>query len=74
MSTSTVIPSSSTTTNQKITAPSTLPNTTEPKTPPVEAPKPVYTPSSVSPGRKATDAELDFFNKLREQQPAEPAK
>lgn len=75
MSTSTVIPSSSTTTNQKITAPSTLPNTTEPKTPPVEAPKPVYTPSSVSPGRKATDEELDFFNKLREQQPAaEPAK
>lgn len=75
MSTSTAIPSSSSTTNQKITAPSTLPNTTEPKTPPVEAPKPVYTPSSVSPGRKATDAELDFFNKLREQQPAaEPAK
>lgn len=51
-------------------------NTTpEVKTPPAEAPKPVYTPSSVSPGRKATDSELDFFNKLREQQPAaEPAK
>jgi len=44
-----------------------------------EKPKPVekkyYTPSSVSPGRKATDSEMDFFNKLREQQPdAEPAK
>jgi tRNA A37 threonylcarbamoyladenosine modification protein TsaB len=49
--------------------------TPEAKTPPAEAPKPVYTPSSVSPGRKATDSEMDFFNKLREQQPAaEPAK
>jgi hypothetical protein len=53
-------------------APATTP---EAKTPPAEAPKPVYTPSSVSPGRKATDAEQDFFNKLREQQPAaEPEK
>ncbi len=49
--------------------------TPEVKTPPVEAPKPVYTPSSVSPGRKATDAELDFFNQLRDKQPAaEPEK
>jgi hypothetical protein len=56
-------------------APSSSTTTPEAKTPPAEAPKPVYTPSSVSPGRKATDAEQDFFNKLREQQPAaEPAK
>lgn len=59
----------------KITSASPIKTTPEAKTPPVEAPKPVYTPSSVSPGRKATDSELDFFNKLREQQPAaEPAK
>lgn len=56
-------------------APSSSTTTPEVKTPPAEAPKPVYTPSSVSPGRKATDAEQDFFNKLREQQPAtEPEK
>lgn len=59
----------------KITTSSPTNTTPEVKTPPAEAPKPVYTPSSVSPGRKATDSELDFFNKLREQQPAaEPAK
>jgi hypothetical protein len=59
----------------KITTSSPTNTTPEVKTPPAEAPKPVYTPSSVSPGRKATDAEQDFFNKLREQQPAaEPAK
>ena len=59
----------------KIVGTSATPSAPEAKTPPVEAPKPVYTPTSVSPGRKATDEELDFFNKLRGQQPAaEPAK
>jgi hypothetical protein len=59
----------------KISTSSPTNATPEVKTPPAETPKPVYTPSSVSPGRKATDSEMDFFNKLREQQPAaEPAK